>query len=84
MEVVIFLLQVVQTGVGLVQRGVHGSVLCFPKPSSSPSAPASTHMPKFPLGPDISGSGSAGAMHATLEISVRHAESRYWPEGGSS
>lgn len=31
MEVVILLLQVVQTGVDLVQHGVDGSVFCFPK-----------------------------------------------------
>lgn len=31
MEVVIFLLQVVQTGVDLVQHGVDGSVFCFPE-----------------------------------------------------
>ena len=31
MEVVIFLLQVVQTGVDLVQHGVDGSVFCYPK-----------------------------------------------------
>ena len=31
MEVVVFLLQVVQTGVDLVQHGVDGSLFCLPK-----------------------------------------------------
>jgi hypothetical protein len=53
--------QVVQAGVGVVQRGVDGSCSASLEPSPLPSALVSSGMPRSPLRPDTAGSGTTGA-----------------------